>query len=116
MGEVQVHDADASSEPGCSRDQKQPCSDDDGPDGSRDALTGRCEAFDGDRCPHDSHRAKVHDPDCVEDPHQAGSSADLCGELWHGTWDGDEKGEDRTPAQVTLRDKQRLREARPLHE
>ena len=46
MGEVQVHDADASSEPGCSRDQKQPCPDDDGPDGSRDALTGRCETFD----------------------------------------------------------------------
>ena len=63
VGEVQVHDADASSEPGCSRDQKQPCPDDDGPDGSRDALTGRCETFDGDGCTHDSHRAKVHDPD-----------------------------------------------------
>jgi hypothetical protein len=37
------HDADASSEPCCSRDQKQPCPDDDGPDGSCDALTGRCE-------------------------------------------------------------------------
>jgi hypothetical protein len=29
----------SSSEPGCSRDQKQPCRDDDGPDGLRDALT-----------------------------------------------------------------------------
>ena len=47
-GETQVHDADPSSEPGCSRDHKQPCPDDDGPDGSRDALTGRCETFDGD--------------------------------------------------------------------
>jgi hypothetical protein len=56
-----------SSEPGCSRDQKQPCPDDDGSDGSRDALTGRCETFDGDGCRHDSHRAKVHDPDDQED-------------------------------------------------
>jgi len=32
------------------RDEKQPCPDDDGPDGSHDALTGRCEAFDGDGC------------------------------------------------------------------
>jgi hypothetical protein len=39
------HDADASSEPGCSRDPKQPCPDDDGPDGSDDALTGRCKVF-----------------------------------------------------------------------
>jgi hypothetical protein len=31
------HDADALSEPGCSRDQKQPCPDDDGPDSLRDA-------------------------------------------------------------------------------
>src|SRR5512132_3875528 len=64
------HDADASSEPGCSRDQKQPCPDDDGPDGSGDALTGRCETLDGDGCRHDSHRAKVHDPDDQEDRHQ----------------------------------------------
>jgi len=33
----------ASSESICSRDQKQPCPDDDGSDRSRDALTGRCE-------------------------------------------------------------------------
>jgi hypothetical protein len=33
------------------------------PDGSRDALTGRGETFDGDGCRHHSHRAKVHDPD-----------------------------------------------------
>ena len=37
---------DALSKSGCSRDQKQPCHDGDGPDGSRDALTGRCETFD----------------------------------------------------------------------
>jgi hypothetical protein len=70
VGEVQVHDADASSEPGCSRDQKQPCPDHDGPGGSRDALTGRCETFDGDGCRHNSHRAKVHDPDDQEDRHE----------------------------------------------
>ena len=35
-----VHDADASSEPGCSSDQKQSC-----PDGTRDALTGRCRSW-----------------------------------------------------------------------
>src|SRR5215208_1612392 len=64
------YDADASSEPGCSRDQKQPCPDDDGPGASRDALTGRCETFYGDGCRYDSHRAKVHDPDDQEDRHQ----------------------------------------------
>jgi hypothetical protein len=42
MGEVQVHDADALSEPGRSRDQKQPCPGEDCPDGSRDTLTGWC--------------------------------------------------------------------------
>src|SRR6266436_4248339 len=52
---------DASSEPGCSRDQEQPCPDDDGSDGSRGALTGRCETFDGDGCRHDSHRAQGPD-------------------------------------------------------
>jgi len=74
VGEVQVHDADASSEPGCSRDHKQPRPDDDGPDGSRDALTGRCETFDGDGCAHHSHRAKVHDADDQEDRHQTGTA------------------------------------------
>jgi len=34
MGEVQVHDADASSERRCSRDQKQPCTDSHDPEGS----------------------------------------------------------------------------------
>jgi hypothetical protein len=74
MVEVHVHDADASSEPGCSRDQKQPCPDADGPDGARDALTGRRKTFDGDGCPHDSHRAKVHDPDDQEDRNQNGAA------------------------------------------
>jgi hypothetical protein len=49
---------DALSEPGCSRDQEQPCPDD-GADSSRDVLTGRCETFDGDACRHDSNRAQV---------------------------------------------------------
>ena len=65
-----MRDADASSEPGCSRDKKQSCPDDDGPDGSRDALAGRCETFNGDGCRHHSHRAKVHDPDDQEDRHE----------------------------------------------
>jgi hypothetical protein len=65
---------DALSEPGCSGDQEQPCSDDDGSDGSRDALTGRCETFGGDGCHHDSHRAQVHDPDDEEDRRQAGTA------------------------------------------
>jgi hypothetical protein len=65
-----LHDADASSEPGCLRDQEQPRSDDDAPDHSRDALTGRCETFDGDGCRHDCHRAKVHDSDDQEDRYE----------------------------------------------
>jgi hypothetical protein len=65
---------DVSTEPGCSRDQEQPCPDDDGSDGSRDALTGRCETFDGDGCRHDSHRAQVHDPDDEEDRRQAATA------------------------------------------
>jgi hypothetical protein len=52
------HDADASSEPGCSRDQKQPCPDDDDPGGSGDAFTAWRETLGGDGCRHDSHRAK----------------------------------------------------------
>jgi hypothetical protein len=31
---------DASPEPGCSRDQEQPCPEDDGSDGSRDLMLG----------------------------------------------------------------------------
>ena len=69
----------ASSEPGCSRDQKQPCPDGDGPDDSRDALTGRCETFDGDGCRYDGHRAKVHDPDDQEDRHQTQHSIGCSG-------------------------------------
>jgi len=61
-------------DPGCSPDQKQPCPDDDGPDGSCDALTGRCETFDGDARRHDSHRPKVHDPDDHEDRRQTGTA------------------------------------------
>jgi hypothetical protein len=57
-----------------SRDQQQSCHDDNGPDGSRDALTGRCETFDGDACRHDSHRAKVHDPQTQEDRHRTGAT------------------------------------------
>ena len=36
------HHVDVSPEPSCLRDQKHPRPDDDGSDGSRDALTGRC--------------------------------------------------------------------------
>jgi hypothetical protein len=48
--------------------------DDDGPDASRDALTGRCETFDVDGCRHDSHRAQVHDRDDQQDRHQTGTA------------------------------------------
>ena len=41
LGQFVFYEADASSEPGCSPHQKQPCPDNDGPDGSSDALTGR---------------------------------------------------------------------------
>ncbi len=58
---------DASSEPGFSRDQEQPGPDDDGADGSRDALTGRCETFGGDSCRYACHRAQVHDADDEQD-------------------------------------------------
>src|SRR2546423_14163439 len=60
----------ASSEPGCSHDQKQPCAEGGGPGGSRDALTGRGKTFDGDRGRDDGHRENVHDPDDQEDGHQ----------------------------------------------
>ena len=63
-----------SSEPGRSRDQKQPCPDNHGPGGSRDAHTGRRETFDGDGCRNQSHRAKVHDPDDQEDHDQTGTA------------------------------------------
>src|SRR3989442_12220259 len=49
-----------SPEPGCSRDQKQPGPDGDGPDGSGDALTGRCESLDGDGGRPDSHPRQLH--------------------------------------------------------
>ena len=65
---------DPSRESDGSCDQKQPCSDGDDPDGSRDALTGRCETFGGDGCRDDSHRAQVHDPDDQEDRRQAGAA------------------------------------------
>jgi hypothetical protein len=66
---------DASSEPRCSGDQEQPCPDDDGSHGSRDALTGRRETFEGNGCRHDSHRARVHDPNDEEDRRQGGRVA-----------------------------------------
>jgi hypothetical protein len=66
----------ASSEPGCSRDQKQSRPDDNGPGGSRDALAGRCETFDGDGCRDDRHRAQVHDTDDQEDRRQADTAVD----------------------------------------
>lgn len=71
-----------SSEPGCSRDQKQPCPDDDGSDGSRDAPTARCEAFDADGCGHDRHRAQIHDSDDEEDKHAAALALLADGESW----------------------------------
>ena len=72
--EIQLSNADTSSEPGCARDQKQTRPDAYCPDGSRDTLTGRYETFDGDDGRHDSHCAKVHDPDDQEDRHQTGTT------------------------------------------
>jgi hypothetical protein len=59
---------DTSSEPGCSRNRKQPCPDGDNAESSRETL-------DGDGCRHDSHRAKVHYPNDQEDRHQTGTAA-----------------------------------------
>src|SRR5437016_472608 len=59
---------------GFSCDEKQPCPDDDDPDGSRDALAGRCDTFDGDGGRHDSHRASVHDAQDEEDCRQTGTA------------------------------------------
>lgn len=64
----------ASSEACCSRDQKQPCSDDHGSDGSRDALARRRETFGGDSCRDDSHCAKIHHPDDEKDRYQTGAA------------------------------------------
>jgi hypothetical protein len=63
----------ASSEPGGSRDQKQPCADGDNTDGPCDART--CESFGGDRYRYGSHRAKVHDPDDQEDRYETDTAA-----------------------------------------
>jgi hypothetical protein len=68
------YDAYASPEPNGSHDQQQSRPYDDGADRSRNALTCRCKTFDGDGCRHDSHRAKVHDPDDKEDCRQTGTT------------------------------------------
>src|SRR5215831_5075452 len=69
-----THDADASSEPNRSHDQKQPSSGGYEPGGSRGALTSRRQTLDGDGCCHDSHRAKVHDPNDQQDGYQTGTT------------------------------------------
>jgi hypothetical protein len=71
---VALPDRDASSESGGSGDQEQPCCNDDGPNGSRDAFNSRCETFNGDGCHHDSHRAQVHDSNDQQDRHEAGTA------------------------------------------
>jgi hypothetical protein len=60
-----------SSEPGCSSDEKQSCSDE-----SRDAFIGGRKTFGGDGCRHDSHRAQIHDPENQEDCRQAAAAMD----------------------------------------
>jgi hypothetical protein len=55
------------SKPGGPSDQEQSCHNDDRPDGSRDALACRCEAFGADGRRHDNHRAKIHDSHDQED-------------------------------------------------
>ena len=63
-----------SSKARCSRDQKQPRHNDSNPKGTRDGLSGRCDTLDGDGCRHDSHRAKVHNPDDKKDRHQTSTA------------------------------------------
>jgi hypothetical protein len=63
MSERPLRATDASSKPDCSRDQEQPCCDDDDPGGSCEPLTDWSETLYCDRSRHDSHRARVHDPD-----------------------------------------------------
>ncbi len=65
---------DTSSEPGGSRDQKQPCRDDDGSDDLRSMLTVRREAFHGDGCRYDRQHAHIHDSETQEDRHQTGTA------------------------------------------
>ncbi len=67
---------DASSESGRSHGQKQTCPDDDGSDGSHDALTRRCETFNVDGCSYDSHRAKIHYPGDQEDHYKIDTTVD----------------------------------------
>lgn len=55
---------------GCSRDQKQTCSDRHRTDGSRNALTAGRYTFDGDGGCHDSHCAQIHDARHQQDRHQ----------------------------------------------
>src|SRR5215813_2510871 len=55
-------------------DQEQPGPGREGPDGSRDAATGRGETFGGDGCGDDSHRAEVHDAEGEEDRHEVGAA------------------------------------------
>ena len=72
--ELQMHDAYASSERGCTRDQDQACPYDDDPESSRHALAGRCETFYRDRRRRGSHRAQVHDADDQKDRRQSGTA------------------------------------------
>ena len=65
-----------SCEPRCPYEQQQPSPGDDGSNGLRDARTGRCETFGGDRRCHGGHCAQVHDTDGEEDRGQAGTTAD----------------------------------------
>src|SRR5882724_7725450 len=50
--------------------KKQACPYDDNADRLREALTGRCETFDGHGHRHDGHRTQVHDSDDKENPHE----------------------------------------------
>ena len=61
--------------PSCPHDQKQPHPDDRDPNSSRDALTSRREAFDGNGRRHEGHRAEIHDSDDEEDHHQTDAAA-----------------------------------------
>ena len=68
--------ASASSQSERSRNQEQPCANDDDSDSSRDTFSCRREAFEGDGCRHARHRAQVHDAEDEQDRGQAGAAGD----------------------------------------
>jgi hypothetical protein len=53
----------------CPGDEKQPCPGGKDSCGLGNAHPGRCQTFGGDGNGHDSHHAKIHDPDDQKNDH-----------------------------------------------